>query len=221
MVYILYTFLSKEFYDTAFSDQLKTFPSEYSTRIKKFRRWQDQQASVFGRILLMHGLSKYYGIEIGTCDILINDDGKPYVNDHTVEFNISHSGELVVCAFSKTQTVGIDVEQMNDIQIEDFYWQMTGHEKVMVQNSKDPKHAFYKYWTQKEAVLKANGKGLSIPLKSFQIIESQTQLQSTKWLVTQLDIHPAYSAHIATQQSTDYNIQSLDHTEMDSIVRSR
>ena len=181
MIHILYTFLSKEFYDETLTNHLEAFPIDYRNKIKNYKRWQDQQASVLGRMLLIYGLSDYYGIEIDGFDILIDEDGKPYLKNHKIEFNISHSGDLVICTFCKMQRVGIDIEQIKDIQIADFYDQMTDVESSNIQNSKDQKLAFYNYWTQKEAVLKAHGKGLSVPLKSFEVIENKTQLYKDKW----------------------------------------
>lgn len=214
MIHILYTFLSKEFYDTALTEQLNYFPIEYRNKIKNYKRWQDQQASVLGRILLMRGLKDYYELEIDGSDILIDDDGKPYLNKYSIKFNISHSGELVVCTFSKTQTVGVDIEQMKDIQIEDFYYQMTDNESRIIRNSSDKTQAFYHYWTQKEAVLKANGKGLSVPLKSFEIIGNKTQLYKEEWCISKLNIHPEYSCHIASKRKSNYVIYHVNHSEI-------
>ncbi len=219
MIHILYTFLSKEFYETSLQEQLKIFPNDFKNKISKYKRWQDQQASVLGRLLLIRGVADFYDTQINGSDILINENGKPYLKDNDIEFNISHSGELVICTLQKARPVGIDIEQMKEIQIEDFFYQMTENESTNIKSSTDQKRAFYNYWTQKEAVLKANGKGLSVPLKSFEIIENQTKLYNDEWYVSKLDIHPEYSCHMAVKQKSKYIIYYVDRAEICAIAK--
>ncbi|MBC8756493.1 4'-phosphopantetheinyl transferase superfamily protein [Kordia sp. YSTF-M3] len=218
MIQILYTFLSKEFYETSLQEQLKIFPNDFTNKICKYKRWQDQQASVLGRLLLIRGIADFYDKQINGSDIGINENGKPFLKDSDIEFNISHSGELVICTIQKTLPVGIDIEEMKEIQIEDFFYQMTENESATIKNSTDQKRAFYNYWTQKEAVLKANGKGLSVPLKSFEIIENQTQLYKDEWYVSKLSIHPEYSCHMAAKQKSKYIIYYVDHREINTFI---
>ncbi len=61
-----------------------------------------------GREMLKKVLKEYHGIKDPLIDT--SDSGKPYLSDHSFEFNISHSEGRIVLALSD-KPVGIDVER--------------------------------------------------------------------------------------------------------------
>ncbi len=96
--------------------------------------------------------------------IFFSTHGKPYLPDHpNVHFNVSHSGSYVVCAFSDV-TVGIDIEEIKDIQPHLVKFVMNKKELSMYEsmNDADKKIFFYENWTGKEAFLKHIAKGLTL-----------------------------------------------------------
>lgn len=70
-------------------------------------------------------------------------------------FNSSHAGEVVICAFSNTYELGIDIEEIKDIELDAFKDQRTANEWRAVVQAESKQEAFYEYWTKKEAVIKA------------------------------------------------------------------
>ncbi len=65
-----------------------------------------------GRRLLYFFLTRILHWKPEEIRLYLNEHGKPYLKtDVPLFFNISHSGELVVCAFSDTE-VGVDVEKI-------------------------------------------------------------------------------------------------------------
>lgn len=124
---------------------------------------------------------------------------KPYFEDHVIQFNISHSGEIVVCAITDATEIGIDIEIITDVAIDDFKIQMTKNEWNKISNSNDQKNAFFEYWTQKEAVIKAHGHGLTIPLQSFEIIDNQTRIQGEKFYLKEIKIDEKYKCTISSK----------------------
>ncbi|MEC3533214.1 4'-phosphopantetheinyl transferase Sfp, partial [Bacillus thuringiensis] len=101
------------------------------------------------------------------CSVCKLQHGRPQLPEGMPQLSVSHSGEWVVVAFTKSAPVGIDVEQMNpnvdvmkmaegvltDIEIA----------QVMKLPNEQKIDGFLKYWTRKVAVLKATGEGLMIP----------------------------------------------------------
>ena len=101
------------------------------------------------------------------CSVCKLQHGRPQLPEGMPQLSVSHSGEWVVVAFTKSAPVGIDVEQMNpsidvmkmaegvltDIEIA----------QVMKLPNEQKIEGFLTYWTRKEAVLKATGEGLMIP----------------------------------------------------------
>ncbi|MEM7187546.1 MAG: 4'-phosphopantetheinyl transferase superfamily protein [Bacteroidota bacterium] len=216
MIHILYALLSRKDYENSLESQLRAFPVQFQQRVLQFRRWQDTQATIYGRLLLKKGLLDYYDLRINWNQITTDKYGRPFFKGIPLDFNITHSGNIVICAISDTKRVGIDIEAINEIDIEDFHDQMTRNELKHIQSHDNPIQAFYEYWTQKEAVLKANGGGLSVPLKSFEVIKNEALLYKDRWYVIRLPIHQEYSCHIASDRPSNYIIAHVEPPELNS-----
>ncbi|WP_160138228.1 4'-phosphopantetheinyl transferase family protein [Chryseobacterium sp. c4a] len=193
---ILFTFISEEKHQYILDRYLKSFPEDFQQDILKYRRWQDAQLSLLGRVLLQEGLKSHYHID-EVC-IERSPDHKPYLKGHPLHFNISHSKELVVCAIAEFP-IGIDVEFMDPkINYLDFQFQMTEQEFDKINRSEDQIRAFFSYWTQKESVMKAHGGGMMIPLDSFEIVNSECKIESKKFFTKDIFIDENYQSCIAS-----------------------
>jgi 4'-phosphopantetheinyl transferase len=88
-----------------------------------------------------------------------------------LQFNISHSDEMAVYAFSDSLEVGIDVEAVLDIpESDDIAVRMFSAREVVAYRALPAEQkavGFLNCWTRKEALVKALGAGLSYPLESF------------------------------------------------------
>ncbi len=164
MTQILYAYISEENHNHLLKTYLNTFPPDFQKRILSFRNWQDAQLSLLGRLLLRYGLRINNGPE-RKYNIGYTSYNKPFLIDSDIKFNISHAGEVVVCVLSDSNDVGVDIEIIVDINIDDFESQMTIAEQNYIRLEKNSKIAFFDFWTKKEAVIKANGKGLAIQLQ--------------------------------------------------------
>lgn len=126
--------------------------------------------------LLCRALEERYGISRekgGELEILKGAHGKPYLKDYPrIHYNISHCRGLAAVAVGDSP-VGIDVERVRP-------YRETLPEKVlskaelrqMEAAGKDGKtELFFRFWTLKESYVKAEGCGITVPLKeiSFQI----------------------------------------------------
>lgn len=180
---------------------LKKFPPDYQNKVLSFRKWEDAQLSLLGRLLLVYGMNDL-DKKFDDYQLEYTDYHKPFFINSDLKFNISHSGNLVVCAISKELEVGIDVEFINDINIEIFQNQMTVGELEKINNVEDSNNAFYEYWTKKEAVVKALGKGLSIPLKSFEIVEEKTSVEDSFFVVREMLLNENYKCNLAIMTRT-------------------
>lgn len=89
------------------------------------------------------------------------DHGKPYLTDHKLAFNVSHSQQWLAVAWSNSQAnIGVDVEhaerEQQVLAISKRYF----HANEQATAEQNWLHT----WTRKEAVLKAHGLGLRIKL---------------------------------------------------------
>ncbi|WP_336701911.1 4'-phosphopantetheinyl transferase family protein [Chryseobacterium indologenes] len=193
---ILYTFINETKHRSLLDRYLPAFSTEIRQDILRYRRWQDAQLSLLGKVLLQYGLKTYYNIselEIGTLP-----NKKPYLKGNDLHFNISHSKDLVACAIAE-YPLGIDVE-FNDqkISYQDFIFQMTDKELQEIQNSEDKMKQFFMYWTRKEAVIKAHGAGMMLPLDSFEVINNECHIVGEKFFTQEIFIHEEYHSCIAS-----------------------
>jgi len=103
--------------------------------------------------------------------------GKPAV-DGAPYFNASQSSDLAVYAFTRTGEIGIDVERMRTIEnAEDIarrFFAPRELEELVAARRDRRDEAFLKFWTRKEAYLKAIGAGLSAPPDA---LESEPSMQ--------------------------------------------
>ncbi|WP_378186698.1 4'-phosphopantetheinyl transferase family protein [Aquimarina sp. W85] len=196
MIHILYSYIAQENHSRLLRTFLPNFSNDFQRKILTYRRWQDVQLSLLGRLLLkqgMEGMSKTFCEE----NLMYSAYNKPYFKNKCVKFNISHSGNIVVCVLSEIDEVGIDLEILKNIDIESFKSQMTNLEWKQIISSNDVKNAFYNYWTKKEAVLKAHGMGLSVPLNSFEIINNQTKINGEIFFLKKIELDNEYKCHLA------------------------
>jgi 4'-phosphopantetheinyl transferase len=87
-----------------------------------------------------------------------------------LRFNISHTHGLVACAISHGIDLGIDVEASDraiELDIADRYFAPEEAALVRSAPADQGRCLFFRFWTLKEAFIKATGEGLSRPLASF------------------------------------------------------
>ncbi len=93
-------------------------------------------------------------------EILVTDRGKPYFEDNSVYFSISHTKKHVFCALSE-QNIGIDAEETDrDIRLELADKILSPSEKRYFEQSKNKKETLLRLWVLKEAAAKCTGQGL-------------------------------------------------------------
>lgn len=202
MIYIFYTLINEDNHNDLIAKYLPRFSTDFQYKITKYRRWQDAQLSLLGRVLLVKGMAQMNGV-FDNSDLKYNAFNKPYFDSSDVNFNISHSGKVVVCALTYLGDIGIDIEKIEPIKVSDFKSQMTNNEWESVNNSKDIERSFFLYWSQKEAVIKAHGKGLIIPLKSFEVQNNKTTIGIKNFFLKEIIIKDDYSCHIALNKAID------------------
>lgn len=139
-------------------DLLIHLPKAFSKRAFRYQFSQDAYNFVLGRLMLKKALNALNLPEKCLNEIIYNKEKKPLLKE--ISFSISHSKDLVACAFSQTGNVGLDVEFPRAIQRDHFRHCFNDQEWALIQQD-ESMHTFYQFWTQKEAILKANGVGLA------------------------------------------------------------
>lgn len=115
---------------------LTNLPPDITAKARRYRRWQDAYGCIFGRLLLTIAL-KAQGQPAHLHQLQYTAYGRPYLPD-TPDFNISHSAHRVVCAIADTSRIGIDLEEIRDLNIEDFKDQFTPEEWQAITHAAPP-----------------------------------------------------------------------------------
>ena len=153
-------------------------------KIQKFVRERDRRLSLGAGVLLAYGL-KMYGIS--SPRIAVAENGKPYIEGNEVYFNLSHSEEIAIGAFSDKE-VGADVERIKSFEkaVADFVFDSEEIQAVRKNTKSDTDREYTKLWTIKESLAKYLGTGLSLNLKSVHIdlstMKAECQKHDTKKL---------------------------------------
>lgn len=148
-------------------------------RADRFVFAKDRDQFVVARSWLRRLLGRYLGRDASTLRFQYGAQGKPALltdgamEEMALRFNVSHSHEQVLLAFAMGREVGVDVEwieaRVNGAELASTCF---SSDEQRVYHSA-PEHrqlgAFFRYWTAKEAYIKALGGGLSIPLQDFTV----------------------------------------------------
>ncbi|MBB2934882.1 4'-phosphopantetheinyl transferase [Amycolatopsis bartoniae] len=142
-------------------------------RHRAYRLEIDQRRFLTGRVMAKTVLGERLGLSAqevrfdATCDDCGKPHGKPRIKG--VEFSISHSGDRIGLAVT-TAPVGLDVETENrkaDDSLISYALNEAEQKALNGLSAAERASAFFQYWTRKEALMKATGKGLKIPLQSI------------------------------------------------------
>ncbi|MDW7694629.1 4'-phosphopantetheinyl transferase superfamily protein [Flammeovirgaceae bacterium SG7u.111] len=151
-----------------------------------------------GRKMLMDSLVKEgLGQELIN-HIKQNDFGRPYI-ENAPDFNISHSGELVVMAWSKVSRIGVDTEEIRTIDFTEYEEFFTPLEVLSIKNNTNLAEQCLRVWTRKEALGKYLGKGLSEDrLASIDVLQPFVSMEGQNLFFHEVDLLPAYITHLVT-----------------------
>lgn len=123
----------------------------------KYKFMAGKRDCTLSYLLLCQALQKEYGISVQPT-FLIGQHGKPSLAEYPhIHFNLSHCAKAIACIIAN-RPVGIDVES-TDRKITPSLMSYTMNEEEQRQIASEPA-AFFRFWTQKEALVKLKGSGL-------------------------------------------------------------
>jgi 4'-phosphopantetheinyl transferase len=158
-------------------------------------------------------------------DVEIRPDskGKPYVFDRThnaaLQFSMSHSAGLALFAFGRFGEVGVDIERISTfpemMELAAMNFTPAELQELAGCPGKTRPELFFSYWVRKEAVLKASGDGLGIPLNRVDV--SSLNFETGSWGVCRilgdasgrefrladLSVKPGFAAAVAHESNSN------------------
>ena len=150
---------------------MKALPTERRKKILSCKQKQ-KRLQCLGAGLLLNKVLSRYGISSEL--VYVDSNGKPIVDG--IYFNLSHSGDLVICAVSE-KTVGCDIEKIKDApkQVAERSFSEEEREHLKTYSGYEYNREFFRIWTRKESYLKMTGAGLRVPLNMLEIKDCYMQ----------------------------------------------
>jgi len=209
LIHILYAKISQDIPEEVYKRSLIVLPDTLRDKHFRYKRWQDRASNLYSKILLLRGLEKCGYDDVSLVNLHYTEFARPFLPG-TVDFNISHSGEYILCAVADGSRVGIDIEEIKPVDFSDFTDLMSRDQWQSIRESSNPLKAFFTFWAIKESIIKADGRGLSIPLNDI-IITKNTAFYDTKWHLKELQIDEGYCTSLATDhENPRINLDFVD-----------
>ena len=146
-------------------------------RAARFRHDKHRNNFIVGRAMMRGVLGRYVDAEPDQMEFKYLAHGKPQLaGEHAtshIEFNLSHSGDVALCAVTLGETVGVDVERVRDLRdmqgLANRFFSAHEARELDQEPSDRQLESFFRCWTRKEAYVKAIGQGITCPLDSFAV----------------------------------------------------
>jgi len=191
-------------------------------RAERFHFERDRRRFRVSQGYLRTILGRYLKIAPQQIEFRHGHRGKPALKEtestnpekRRLQFNISHSHELVIYAITRNREVGVDIEHVRPMpdaeQIVERFFSVQERTAFRLIPPSQKIEAFFSCWTRKEAFLKASGEGLYRPLEQFSVslspgeparllqIENDPQ-ETARWSLRELIPAPGYVAALAVE----------------------
>lgn len=192
-----------------YEDMLSVAEVEQYQQLKHVDNGWDYLVS---RALLRTALAEYCELPPQVLEFRANDFGKPELSNSSVspiiQFNTAHTNGLTVCVVTRDHAIGVDAESRAEnpgiLDVAEDYFSALELQALKSREESQQLDYFYRYWTLKEAYIKARGEGLSIPLHDFSVtlgddgeFREFVGPEAESWDFRLLGQNPAYTAAIS------------------------
>ena len=128
-----------------------------------------RRRSIAAHAILRLILSRYCGASPVQLAIRRTSDGKPVLSDYpSIQFNLTHSHGRALIAVARDQEVGVDLEQVRrEVDVVRLAKRFLSERDLAFIEHGNPEQRherFLKAWVAREAVFKADGRGITFPL---------------------------------------------------------
>lgn len=188
---------------------------EERRRALRFHFATDRERFVAARGVLREILARHLNTTATCLDLRQATSGKPFLVEYPhLRFNISHTSSTMLVAVAREREIGVDIERLDaDVAVGELAaTTLSGPERRVLDrlDGESRKAAFLGFWTRKEALVKADGRGLSLRLSDVDVSDPAGLValwdemrgdwtRSTRWLLRTAACDPAHVAAVAAE----------------------
>jgi 4'-phosphopantetheinyl transferase len=147
---------------------------EERQRADRFAYARDRRSYIIAHWLIRRALSSYVSVPPDAWEFARASHGKPFLAGRHAElgllFNLSHTAGMVACGITRIGEVGVDVETIRSrdhLNLARRYFAPLEIAQLEPLSPTEQQEVFLRFWTLKEAYIKAQGLGLAMDLASF------------------------------------------------------
>jgi len=187
-------------------------------RAARFRFEKDRNEFIVSRGMLRCVLGSYISKSPTDLQFQYSEFGRPMLtaaaNVPSIDFNVSHSGGVILWAFAQNRRIGVDVEELrpdfDTLEIAERFFSTSERQTLRSLPPDRRPEAFFRCWTRKESFIKALGEGLSHPLDQFDVTlatGAPAQLLATRpnasdvkaWAMWDISVPDGYAAALTAE----------------------
>lgn len=204
---------------------LELLDADELSRAERFHFTKDRDHFIVGRGVLRSLLARYLEVEPAGLRFDYNSYGKPALaqiqEQPPLRFNLSHSQQWALYAFTLEREIGLDLEYMREDfageEIAERFFSRREVEMLGALPLDRRTEGFFNCWTRKEAYIKARGEGLSLPLDRFDVSLTPgepaallrtigDEREASRWSIKELSPWAGYAAAVAVE-GHDWRLQ--------------
>jgi len=154
-------------------------------------------------------LAAYCGVQPESLVFGVGPHGKPFLREPAspIQFNLSHSGELAALVVTSGLPCGIDIEKVrskiSDQALAQRFFCARENAWLRSLPADQRRKGFFRLWSVKESILKADGKGISAPLSDIDasgVMDGTCSRIGALW-VSELNVAEGYTSALAVENS--------------------
>jgi 4'-phosphopantetheinyl transferase len=173
------------------------------SRAARFRFDRERRRFIVARAQLRELLAERLDVPSESIEFVYAREGKPALAERFARsgwrFNLSHCDELVLYAFSREREVGVDVEAIRPVDEADSigeHFFAPGERCAFRSLEREERNTgFLRLWTRKEALAKALGDGLAVPLERL-----DASAPPCGWSIESFSPEPGFIGALAVQE---------------------
>ena len=199
--------------DEEIASALAVLPTPFQVDLKTAT--PKQTLSLYAKIYLGRLLEHYFGVDLALKHFRKTEGGKPYLEHHAIEFNLSHSRNWLGIAIAPHSPVGIDVQVHKKFNPKITERVFCSEERAASEKATDDSKFFFDIWCKKEAAVKTTGDGIKVGLKTFSTIDNCAEIKNSSVHLQSIELLPNLSAAIgSTAPIAQIDIQKIKPHEI-------